>query len=115
MRCLKSLKKTIYSSRSEEALSEFVRIVVPEKEQPLCLTHTSYCIPDMYGRWEFIITPTSGRCTDDSRIAEMRILRNPKTLNCNGISQKRQHLFVYNYIDIVLKKSLYENFTEKNV
>lgn len=71
-------KKKTGPSRSEEALSEFVRVVVPERKRPLCPTHTSYCILDAYGRWEFVITPTSGRRMDDSRIAETRILRNPK-------------------------------------
>jgi len=62
--------------------------VVPdrERERPLCPTHTSYCIPDAYGRWEFVITPTSGRRMDDSRVAETRILRNSKTLKCNRVS-----------------------------
>jgi len=79
-------KKKTGPSRSEEALSEFVRVVVLERERPLCPTHTSYCILDAYGRWEFVITPTSGRRTDDSRIAETRILRNPKTLKCDRAS-----------------------------
>jgi len=90
MRRLKSLqkkeKKETGPSRSEEALSEFVRVVVLERERPLCPTHTSYCILDAYGRWEFVITPTSGRRTNDSRIAETRILRNPKTLKCDRAS-----------------------------
>lgn len=94
-----SQKKQALPSRSEEALSEFVRVVVPERERPLCPTHTSYCIPDAYGRWEFVITPTSGRRTDDSRIAETRILRNSKTLKkCNRVSATSAFLFVqYNY------------------
>jgi len=79
-------KKKTDLSRSEEALSEFVRVVVLERERPLCPTHTSYCILDAYGRWEFVITPTSGRRTDDSRIAETRILRNSKTLKCDRAS-----------------------------
>lgn len=67
--CKKKKKKKGRSLPFERSRLGIRACVVPERERPLCPTHTSYCIPDAYGRWEFVITPTSGRRMDDSRVA----------------------------------------------
>jgi len=62
---------------------------------------TSYCIPDTYGRCEFVITPTSGRRKDGSRVSWTRsacahpawMLRQ-RSLDLRYLVRQRRHVWL---------------------